>query len=264
MRSRGLVVALAVLLAVLAAAAVVLYTNGVKKDATSGGELATVIVATESISAGTSLDTLIDSGAFKELNVPTDAVVEGAVTSLSELRGQTTTTPIVANQQLATSSISSGEQVEGGMLGISKGHQAVTIKLNAPEGGDGHIQLGDNVTVFATFTGASMIRGTLDQLTNPAATGTTDRQDLPDFTAVLIPTVRVLDVANPGVDENGQPTGDAVTITLDLLPKDAANLVFAQENGKIWLGLLPPGEEGQQIPAAQVPVQLLLGKQAAA
>jgi pilus assembly protein CpaB len=263
MRSRGLVVALALLLAVMAAAAVVLYANGVKKDATSGGELTTVIVATQSIPAGTSLDTLIDSGAFKELNVPTDAVVEGAVAGLSELRGQTTTTPIVANQQLATSSISSGEQVEGGMLGISKGHEAVTIKLNAPQGGDGHIQLGDNVTVFATFTGVSMIKGTLDQLTNPtAATGTTDRQDLPDFTAVLIPTVRVLDVANPGVDENGDPTGDAVSITLDLLPKDAANLVFAQENGKIWLALLPPGEDGQQIPAATVPVQLLLGKQA--
>ncbi len=170
----------------------------------------------------------------------------------------------MANQQLASSSLSSGEQVEGGMLGISKGHEAVTIKLNAPQGGDGHIQRGDNVTVFATFTGVSVIKGTLDQLTNPAATGTTDRQDLPDFTAVLIPTVRVLDVANPGVDENGDPTGDAVTITLDLLPKDAANLVFAQENGKIWLALLPPGEEGQQFPAVQVPVQLLLGKQAAA
>jgi len=264
MRSRGLVVALALLLAVMAAAAVVLYTNGVKKDATSGGELATVIVATQNIPAGTSLDTLIESGAFKELNVPTDAVVEGAVTGLSELRGQTITTPIVANQQLATSSLSSGEQVEGGMLGISKGHEALTIKLNAPQGGDGHIQRGDNVTVLATFTGVSVIKATLDQLTNPAATGTTDRQDLPDFTAVLIPTVRVLDVSNPGVGEDGEPTGDAVTITLDLLPKDAANLVFAQENGRIWLGLLPPGEDGQQFPAVQVPVQLLLGKQAAA
>lgn len=264
MRSRGLVVALALLLAVMAAAAVVLYTNGVKKDATSGGELTTVIVATQNIPAGTSLDTLIESGAFKELNVPTDAVVEGAVTGLAQLRGQTITTPIVANQQLASSSLSSGEQVEGGMLGISKGHAAVTIKLNAPQGGDGHIQRGDNITVFATFTGVSVIKGTLDQLTNPASTGTTDRQELPDFTAVLIPTVRVLDVANPGLDESGKPVGDAVTITLDLLPKDAANLVFAQENGRIWLALLPPGEDGQQFPAVQVPVQLLLGKQAAA
>ena len=36
MRSRGLVVAIAVVLAVAAAAAVVLYTQGVKEDAAAG------------------------------------------------------------------------------------------------------------------------------------------------------------------------------------------------------------------------------------
>ena len=87
MRSRGLVVALAVLLAVAAAGAVVLYTNGVKKAAESGGSLTTVIVATQDIPANTSLNALIESGGFKELAVPADAVVDGAVTSLTELRG---------------------------------------------------------------------------------------------------------------------------------------------------------------------------------
>ncbi len=100
MRSRGLVVALAVLLAVAAAGAVVLYTNGVKKAAESGGSLTTVIVATQDIPANTSLNALIEAGGFKELAVPADAVVDGAVTSLAELRGQTTTAPIVANEQL--------------------------------------------------------------------------------------------------------------------------------------------------------------------
>lgn len=264
MRSRGLVVALAVLLAVLAGAAVVLYTNGVKKAAQSGGDLQVVIVATQDIPAGSALDPLIEQGAFKELNVPTDAVVQGAVTDLTALRGQTTTAPIVANEQLSTSSISSGEQVQGGLIGISKDHVAVTIKMNAPQGGDGHIQVGDNVTVYATFTGVSIIKGTIDQILNPAASGTTDRQDLPDFTGTLIPTVKVIDIINPAIDENGVQTGDSVTITLDLAKKDAPNLVFAQQNGQIWLGLLPPGETGQEFPAATVPIQLLLGKKAAA
>ncbi len=263
MRSRGLVVVLAVLFAVMAAAAVILYTNGVKKSAETGGELQTVIVATQDIPAGTSVDSLIDQGAFKELNVPLDAVVAGAVTNLDGLRGQTTTTPIVANQQLAASSLSSGEQVQGGMLGISKDHIAVTIKLASPQGGDGHIQRGDNVSVYATFTGVSIVKGPIAQLTNPTATGVSDRQDLPDFTGTLIPTVRVLDVVNPGVDENGDPTGDSVTVTLDLTKKDAQNLVYAQQNGQIWLGLLPPGENGQTFPAATVPVELLLGRKAA-
>ena len=264
MRSRGLVVALAVLLAAAAAGAVVLYTNGVKKAAESGGSLTTVIVAAQDIPANTSLDELIQSGGFKELSVPADAVVDGAVTSLAELRGQTTTAPIVANQQLTASNLSSGEQVEGGMLGISKGHVALTIKLNAPQGVNGNIQRGDSITVFATYTGVSIIGGaTLPELLNGAAP-TTDKQELPDFTVSLIPTVRVLQVVNPGIDEAGNPTGDAVTLTLDLLPKDAQSLTLANQTGTLYIALLPPGEDGQQIPASTLPVQLILGKKAVA
>jgi pilus assembly protein CpaB len=264
MRSRGLVVALAVLLAVAAAGAVVLYTNGVKKAAESGGSLTTVIVATQDIPANTSLSSLVDSGGFKELAVPADAVVDGAITSLTALRGQTTTAPIVANEQLTTSNLSSGEQVAGGMLGISKGHVAATIKMTAPQGVNGNIQRGDNITVLATFTGASIIKGTsVEELVNGTA-ATTDRQELPDFTGTLIPTVRVLQVVNPGIDEAGNATGDSVTLTLDLLPEDAQNLILAQQTGTLYIALLPPGEDGEAIPASTLPVQLLLGKRAAA
>jgi pilus assembly protein CpaB len=261
MRSRGLVVALALLLAVAAAAAVVLYTNGVKQQAQTGGNLATVIVATHDIPAGTSLDDLVANGGFKELSVPVDAVVQGAVTSASQLRGQTTTAPIVANEQVTTSSLSSGEQVQGGMLGISPGHIAVTVQMDAPRGVNGHIQRGDNVTVYATFQGASIIKGSIQQLTSGSTTTvTSDRQDLPDFTVTLIPTVKVLDVVNPTVDDTGKVVGTTVTVTLDLTKKDAENLVFAQEGAKLWLGLLPPGENGARVPASMVPIELLLGK----
>jgi Flp pilus assembly protein CpaB len=269
MRSRGLVVALAVLLAAAAAAAVVLYTNGVKQDAETGGTLTTVIVATADIPANTSLDTLVDSGGFKELNLPAEAVVAGAVTSLAELRGQTTTAPIVANEQLTSSNLSSGEQVEGGILGISKGHIAVTVKLGAPQGVNGAVHNGDNVSVFATFTGVKVLQGgTLAQIihgTSPSSTTGGQAQDLPDFTATIIPTVRVLDVVNPGIDATtGDAVGDSVTLTLDLTPKQAQDLIFAGQLGVPYIGLLAPGEEGTVIPASTVPAKLLLGKLAAA
>jgi len=260
MRSRGLVVALALLLAVAAAAAVVLYTNGVKQQAQTGGNLKTVIVASDDIPAGTQLNDLIANGGFKELNVPVDAVVQGAVTSVSQLRGQTTTAPIVANEQVTTSSLSSGQQVQGGMLGISPGHVAVTIQMDTPQGLNGNIQRGDNVTVYATFQGASIIKGTIQQITGGGTTVTSDRQDLPDFTVTLIPTVKVLDVVNPTVDDTGKVVGDTVTVTLDLTKRDAENLVFAEEGAKLYLGLLPPGEQGARVPAALVPIELLLGK----
>jgi hypothetical protein len=35
-------------------------------------------------------------------------------------------------------------------------------------------------------------------------------------------------------------------VTVALLPKDAQDVVFAQEKGTLWLGLLPPGESGKK------------------
>jgi hypothetical protein len=79
MRSRGLVVAIAIVLAVAAAAAVILYTQGVKEDAVRGGDLTPVIVSTVEIPANQQLDPLIDQGIFSEIQVPADALVGGAV-----------------------------------------------------------------------------------------------------------------------------------------------------------------------------------------
>jgi len=137
---------------------------------------------------------------------------------------------------------------------------AATIKLTAPQGVNGNIQRGDNITIFATYTGASIVTGvTLPQLLNGTAP-TTDTQDLPDFTVSLIPTVRVLQVVNPAIDEAGNPVGDAVTLTLDLLPSDAQALTLANQTATLYIGLLPPGEDGHAIPASTLPVNLLLGK----
>ena len=58
MRSRGLVVAIAVVLAIVAAAAVILYTNGVKNDAVTGGALSVVVVSKQDIAANTNLNPL--------------------------------------------------------------------------------------------------------------------------------------------------------------------------------------------------------------
>jgi pilus assembly protein CpaB len=258
------VVAVALVLAALAAGAVILYTNGVKKEAVSGGELTTVIVATTEIPANTALNPLISGGGFKELAVPTDAVVDGAITNLDELKGRTTTAPLLANEQISAADLDTGEAPAGGALGISKGHLALTFTMNAPQGGFGYIQRGDNVSIFATYNGASIIPGSVEELLSGNSADTTaKRQELPDFTATIIPTVRVLAVENPGVDEQGRQRGESVTLTLDLTPQDAQTLVFATENALVWVGLLPPGENGSQPAASQVPAELLLGKRGA-
>ena len=260
MRSRGLVVAIAIVLAVGAAAAVVLYTQGVKQDAAEGGQLTTVIVATQEIPANQRLDPLIEQGLFTEIDVPANALVGGAVTTLAELQGATTTTPILANEQISTSRLStSGRPLN--LIGVSEGHVGLSVELDAPQGGVGNIQPGDNVQIFATYQGVTLIPGNLRQyLTQPTDAQAGAKKDVPDFTVTLVPTVRVLKIQNPPVDsETGRSDTARIQVTLDLLPQDAQNLVFAQENARIWLGLLPPDEEGTQPQASTVPIELLLG-----
>ena len=258
MRSRGLVVAIAVVLAIAAAGAVILYTKGVKQDAVSGGALSVVLVSTQDIPANTNLNPLIDQGAFTQLQVPTDAVVDGAVTSLDELTGQTTTSPVLANEQISTARLSSGEAAPGGNLGISAGHIGVTAEVDVERGVAGSITSGDNVAIYATFSeGTAVRKATMRQLLSPAQlekfqatlNDGTVAAGLPvvrlgvPFTVVLVPSVRVLSVENPIVGEDGKTTGNSVMATLDLVPDDASNLVYAKEVASVWFGLLPPENE---------------------
>jgi Flp pilus assembly protein CpaB len=264
MRSRGLVVAIAVVLAVAAAAAVILYTQGVKEDARVGGDLVTVIVAQQRIEANQSLQPLIDAGVFKEIEIPQDALVADAVTSTRELEDVSTVTPILANEQISRSRLSSSETPLN-EVGVSEGHIGVTFEYEAPQGGNGNIQPGDNVAVFATFNDTQVLVGpTTQQLANGNVPDGLQQKklDAPDFTVTLIRSVRVLRIENPEVDtETGQQSNsDRIRVTLDLVPEDASNLVFAQENGRVWLGLLNPKDaEGFDTDASTVPLELLLG-----
>jgi Flp pilus assembly protein CpaB len=64
MRSRGLVVVLALILATLAVVGLFLYTRSVKEDATSGGALTEVVVYKVDIAAYNDLNQLINEGQF--------------------------------------------------------------------------------------------------------------------------------------------------------------------------------------------------------
>lgn len=254
MKSRGLVVGIAAVLTVAAALFVFLYTKGVKQEAATGGSLSTVIVAKQDIPANTALDPLIGQGVFTQLQVPGDAVVDGAITDPSQLQGLTTTAPILANEQIPASRLDTGKAPAGGNLGITEGDMGVSIELDTARGVEGHVTNGDKVAIFATFSPDTLIRkSTLRQLLSPAQiqkvidasqggtspTGDVIKLNVP-FTVTLVPSVRVLDVQNPLVDESGKTSSGNISLTLDLTPSDATNVIYASENANIWIGLLPP------------------------
>ncbi len=248
MKSRGLVVVLALILATVATAGVFLYARGVKEDARTGGSLVEVIVASDDIPANTDLNSVISQGGFVMREIPQDALVEGAITEISQLRNRRNSVFIVAGEQIPISRVQGGK-VEGGVLSIPEGHQAITVSLDSPRAVGAAIAGGDNVTVLATFSDVVIAQKKKAQQTTttgqPASTPTA-------ATVVLVPQVEVLRVFVPtttgvtGGEGSADTTGN-IAVTLAFLPEEAQKFVFALEQGTVYLSLLPPDAEGVEL-----------------
>lgn len=230
MRSRSLVVAAAFVLATTATLAVFVYVRGVKADARTTGDQVSVIISKEDIPAGSELDGLIADGAFRSILMPEETLIGGAITSLSQLQGRETAAAVLKGEQIAAARLKgSGSPLPGGTLGIPEGHQAVSLPLQTPQAAGGSIQAGDHVTIYATFSnqGGSRVAATV----------------------TLVPDAQILRIRQPA-DETGDEVDVGIVVTLALPATDTQKVVFAHEEGSLWLSLLPPDQEG----LAQPPV----------
>lgn len=248
MKSRGLVVVLALILATVATAGVFLYARGVKEDARTGGSLVEVVVSSDDIPANTDLNSVISQGGFVTKEIPQDALVEGAITEISQLRNRRNNVFIVAGEQIPISRVQGGK-VEGGVLSIPEGHQAITVSLDSPRAVGAAIAGGDHVTVLATFSDVVVEKKKGPQT---APTGQPQAGTPTAATVVLVPQVEVLRVfvptttATTGGQGSADTTGN-IAVTLAFLPEEAQRFVFALEQGSVYLSLLPPDAEGVEL-----------------
>ena len=255
MRSRGLVVAIAVVLAVLAAVGVIVYTSNVRENAVNENTTP-VIASTQDIASGTQLDPLIAANVFETINVAQDDVVPGAVVDITQLEGQTTAAPIYQNEQIPTARLANGTSNN---LGISEGNLGIGLAVDGPAAVNGFIQQGDHVAVLATFPAGTLVtrqdlkfylagaqlKSLISQLTGTTTSTNPNVFVMPaDFTITLIPAAKVLSVTNPATDANtGKPASGSSTFVMDLSPSDATSLVWAVTHSTLYLGLLPPDND---------------------
>jgi Flp pilus assembly protein CpaB len=255
MRSRGLVVAIAVVLAVLAAVGVIVYTSNVRETAVNENTT-TVLASTQDIQANTPLDPLISQGVFQPIQVPNDGVVPGAVIDQSQLEGQTAVAPIYQNEQIPLARISAGVS---NTYGVDPGNIGIGLEVTGQAAVNGVVQQGDNITIYATFrrgtlvtkqglkvllTPAQMSKAFAQALGGVPVTGSASTnvfQVQTDFTIALVPSVEVLAVQNPPVDTtSGRIAAGASIFLLNMDPTDAQELIFATDHATLYLGLLPP------------------------
>jgi pilus assembly protein CpaB len=220
MRNRNLVVPLALVLALMSAAGVLLYTRNVRSEAAAGGPTAPVVVAAVDVPAGTQFDELIASNELVVQQIPTDYIVPGAVADVEELAGTTAAQPLLKGEQVSADRVAELGSVPGGGLGIPEGFSAFSMQLPAAQSVGASLHRGDHVRVFATFHGVG-----------PNGKSTT---------VALLPDVLVLEAVALGESETRAPN---VMLTLAVESEDAAKLAFAQDTATIWVNLLAPDDK---------------------
>jgi pilus assembly protein CpaB len=225
MQSRVLAVLIAVVLALVATAALVVYVNGADRRAISNQSPTMVWVAAKTITAGTSGLKANNTEAIKRVPVPKANVIDGAVLSLDQIQNRYAAVDIVAGEQLLQKRWVGAEDVAGGrLLPIESGYQALSIGLDPVRQVAGFVTPGDRVSLVLT-----MKRGDVDK------------------SQFLLQDVQVLAVgstalANAAAQGGGgrvnQGKGQLTAVTLSIRQEDVEHVVYAAEHGSIYMTLL--------------------------
>lgn len=241
MKARILAAIAAVVLAVLGTMVLANYVSAADQRALRGAESVQVYVVAAPIASGTAADKLLPLITLQSL--PAKAVAIGAVTDLAQLAGRVSTVDLVPGEQLiegrfADPASIKAKNAETGSVPLPPGMQEVTIQLDPQRVVGGQLTAGDTVGVLFSFGG-----GSIGASTNAAAEPVTHMS----MQKVLVTAVQGVAAkptpATGGPDQSGSapaaiPAG-AVLVTLARTAPDVEKLVYAAENGKIWLSKEP-------------------------
>jgi pilus assembly protein CpaB len=237
MQSRVLAILIAVVLALVATAAMVVYVNGADRRAQDGLEPKVVLVAKETIPAGTSGEDAQNRQLIAQVTVPRMSVVAGAVTSLTQLEQRYAAVNIVKGEQLLKERWVGAEDVAGRrLLQIPEDYQAVSLGLDITRQVAGFVTPGDKVGLVFSYKQK-------------------ESSDSVDRTRFLLQNIQVLAVGATALPSGSSQSGgrvnqgrgsqDLTAVTLAIPKQHVERVVFAAENGSIYLTLLPPNAKPQ-------------------
>jgi pilus assembly protein CpaB len=233
MQNRLLAIAVAIVLAIVAAMALVIYANSADRRAINQQAPVVVWVAAREIAAGETIDQAAGAGKIKQVEYPRRLVADDAVRGLSQLSEKVAAVKILPGEQLLQSRWVARQEVEGqNLLSIKQGYQALSVQVDAVRQVSGFIAVNNHINLYLD----------IDQRKGGGTT-----------TKLLLYDVKVLAVGQTTqAPANGQParTGNLATITLEVADKDVPKVVFAQDNGRLYLTLIPPNPSPNPSPPA--------------
>jgi pilus assembly protein CpaB len=232
MHSRVLAILVAVVLALVATAALVVYVNGADRRAISDQEPVQVWVAAKPIKAGTSGVNARNTGLIEQVVVPKKNVVDGSVRSLAQIQNRYAAVDLVQGEQLLVRRWVGAEDVAGRrLLQIPADHQALSIGVDLTRQVAGFVTPGDSVSMVV-----SMERGGAQR------------------SQFLLQNIQVLAVGETALSNaaaqggggrvaQGRSSQNLTAVTLAVPETHVERVVYAAENGSIYLTLMPPNAE---------------------
>src|SRR3954452_12204769 len=218
-----------------------MFMRGYKHRLNVGADPVTVLVAKEALPKGSSGDLIAKKGLFQATGFKRDEVKEGAIPDPASLRGTVASHDLVAGQQFTTADFTKPTDPVLSKLGDDQ--RALTLPLDSAHGMIGEIHAGDHVDVFAGFQVQP------DNAGRPRP-----------VLRVLLQDVEVLKAPPPGkAGGGGLSSQQNQFVVLRVSDKDAPQLAFSSDNGKVWIALRPQVGAKQDKPSLVTLDRLLLG-----
>lgn len=227
--------------ALLAGILILVYLNGYRNSVKSEGAPVTVLIASEDIPKGTSGNVIASKGLFTRTTMRESELREGAFSDPTSMNGKVAAHEVVKGAQLTSAAFAPGAKaLTANLTGTDR---ILAIPLDAAHGLVGEVEAGSHVDIFAGFNVVpSRADGT------PLAGGIAR--------AVLKRIITDVPVVEIG-GRNGGLGSSATKVILRLTDKQAADLAFASDNGKVWLSLRP-GAGSESTPPDLVTAETLL------
>jgi pilus assembly protein CpaB len=225
MDRRRLLVLGAAVVAVLGVAMVLMYARGADQRAEDRFGGVDVLVASEQIAPGESIEAAQAAGKLATAQVARGDVLDGAGATADALKGEVALVPIYPGEQLIAAKFGSAGQAAA-TLPIPAGKMAVSVNLTDAARVSGFLEPGSEVSVFLNGT-------------NPT-TGQT-------FTRLLLSRVTVLGVGSTApvttttTDEQGEAATEELPrtlLTIAVGQKEAQKVLYASSNGELAFALL--------------------------
>ncbi len=246
MARRMVLFVLALVIALMGSGAVFAYASRADDRALAATEPTDVLLVKARIKAGTTALKAQEDGLFELFRMPRRAVPAGALKDIKGFEQKVASVDLLPGEvALAAKFVDRNAAVVAGKLPIPPGKMAVSVALVDPARVGGHLEPGNEVAVFNTFTA---IEGNQAGPKTPSGDGLKDKFEVNKVTRLLLPRVKVLAIGGAVLNQksdgdegnagSGSGLDSSLTLTLAVDQRQAEKLVLAGSSGRLHVALL--------------------------